>query len=245
MKKWKEQIHYSNTKVQLFGVSVKGSLHEQEQKPNQDAFAYKAGKEWLVMTVADGLGSREKSEEGAQYAVTSFIDFIEPYLNYRTFFMQEEYLLQFAKQWQQHFSPNEMLYDTTLQFIIHHQSTLYMGSIGDGLIILNGKSFILHEREQNSYSNRTDSLNGAKRAFLSTYEMNEHKMLALIATDGISEDLHVEKLPELCCFMQGQIEQTGEAFLTELANWVEHWETPMHTDDRTIAILYIERERFN
>ena len=53
----------------IHGMSVEGYRHRRQGLPCQDACAYKASAYGAVLAVADGAGSRPRSEEGARLAV--------------------------------------------------------------------------------------------------------------------------------------------------------------------------------
>ncbi len=59
-----------NDKWRVFGASVRGTSHQANDVPCQDAHAYRVfPRGELVVAVADGAGSSERSDEGAQVAV--------------------------------------------------------------------------------------------------------------------------------------------------------------------------------
>jgi hypothetical protein len=54
-----------------FGASVMGSSHHRAGLPCQDAYAYYAWPEGAVLVAADGAGSAERADEGAQLAAAA------------------------------------------------------------------------------------------------------------------------------------------------------------------------------
>jgi hypothetical protein len=54
-----------------FGASVMGSAHQRAGLPCQDAYAYYAWPDGAVLVTADGAGSAERADEGAQLAAAA------------------------------------------------------------------------------------------------------------------------------------------------------------------------------
>lgn len=59
--------------VQVWAASVRGLLHEYEGEPRQDSYAirFDEREEWVVVAVADGLGSSPHSELGSETAANA------------------------------------------------------------------------------------------------------------------------------------------------------------------------------
>jgi serine/threonine protein phosphatase PrpC len=65
-------------RLKIFGISIRGSSHEDGDIPCQDACKYKIFDETKgVISIADGLGSAPHSDIGAQFCVQLAVDFIQ------------------------------------------------------------------------------------------------------------------------------------------------------------------------
>ncbi len=63
--------------LEVRGVSFRGTAHELFGGPRQDSFAFAANDEWVVLAVADGIGSCESSHHGSAAAVSAVVAAIE------------------------------------------------------------------------------------------------------------------------------------------------------------------------
>lgn len=61
---------------QVIGAAVSGTSHEHLGMPCQDALAYQAGEQSLIVALSDGAGTAQHSQYGAQTAVESALDAI-------------------------------------------------------------------------------------------------------------------------------------------------------------------------
>jgi hypothetical protein len=62
---------FSGVGWRVFGASVMGSAHMRAGLPCQDAYAYHALPEGAILVAADGAGSAERADEGAQLAAAA------------------------------------------------------------------------------------------------------------------------------------------------------------------------------
>lgn len=65
---------------QIIGASVKGSSHYRTGLPCQDFHDHEILDNFAVASVADGLGSAQKSDEGSKIAVRTSIEYIKSYI---------------------------------------------------------------------------------------------------------------------------------------------------------------------
>lgn len=63
---------------QIGGVSVRGSSHARENRPNQDAVAFARDGAWCFIAVADGHGSAPhyRSDRGSAFAVAAALELL-------------------------------------------------------------------------------------------------------------------------------------------------------------------------
>lgn len=70
------------TEYCVIGASVQGKFHKINNTKRDDSFVAKFQYPWLVITVADGAGSKENSRYGAQYCTNSLCDDVIETLNF-------------------------------------------------------------------------------------------------------------------------------------------------------------------
>ncbi len=59
----------------VVAASVRGKLHKTNNSPRDDAFVTRAEYPWLIVAMADGAGSREKSRYGASFCANELCSF--------------------------------------------------------------------------------------------------------------------------------------------------------------------------
>lgn len=130
---------------QVIGASSRGTSHIRQGLPCQDAHQYVTEGTCLVASVADGLGSAAKADEGARIAVNAAVTYLLSHL------AQDE--PDDLEHWQQlmrssHLRARERLeeyareagqplrsYATTLLTLVVTPGWLAIGHIGDGAIV--------------------------------------------------------------------------------------------------------------
>jgi hypothetical protein len=67
----------------------------------------------------------------------------------------------------------------------------------------------------------------------------DDERIAVIATDGVADDLLPERFDSLCDWLIGTFEHQKPAERWRaLAAELKNWPTPKHLDDKTIAVLH-------
>ena len=67
----------------IHALSLRGVSHEQVNMPMQDSFAaLELDNGWIVLAVADGVGSEPRSDTGAQIAVKTIVNHIAQFRGY-------------------------------------------------------------------------------------------------------------------------------------------------------------------
>ncbi|WMX44897.1 PP2C family serine/threonine-protein phosphatase [Streptomyces roseicoloratus] len=132
----------------VHGISSVGYRHLRDSKPCQDAWLHRETPGGLVLAVADGAGSAERSGEGARAAVRLAVDAFAPIAapwrhgddpRSRTELMTEafrEVRAEFLNWCAGPASP----YATTLTVVVAAEGWLGQASVGDGLVLVRAES---------------------------------------------------------------------------------------------------------
>jgi serine/threonine protein phosphatase PrpC len=233
-----------------WGVSsVRGIGHEKSGLPNQDAYAIFVTRNMVAAAIADGLGSKPLSQEGARRAVSLAVEYAADYLLTKPSSPTDRNIHQLKftllQAWRSHFGENYPDFDSTLAFIGFTPTRLIRGQIGDGLIVSvpleqTLETFLETRKE---FQNITFSL--SYRNALTVFKLEEAFLpvqeslgALLLMTDGVADDI------------EGQ-ETFGRSLLSLLADSRhEHWNyvldsllcewpTPGSYDDKTLLVVAI------
>ena len=125
----------------IHSLCIKGISHELDNMPMQDSCAaLQLGNGWIVLAVADGVGSEPRSDIGAQIAVTTVVNHIN---SYRGFYIDDKsietmlytaYQAACAEIYEQAMNDHASIseYSTTLDTVIFADGLLYIMHVGDG-----------------------------------------------------------------------------------------------------------------
>lgn len=149
-------------------ASVRGSLHEEEKKPNQDAYLVTKIERGFIMCVSDGCGSLEDSHIGSKALVKLATEVLINHLSRRRFFSQhfsEGDLVTISDSIRARLKVNaqpyvtearplhkvlQEVYAATLICAVVLESTTYVLCCGDGSVYLNGIDYTIPEFEDNA-----------------------------------------------------------------------------------------------
>ena len=153
----------------VVGASVRGTAHEKDNTPCQDAHDYRLlPNNTLLAAVADGAGSAERSAEGAALAVAEILDVVTSTINIQqpstesewhtvltsAFAKTQHALTQLAEAEE---SPRK-LFATTLTCAIATRQWLAVAQIGDGVAVAQdeaGELFLTLTPQRGEYANET------------------------------------------------------------------------------------------
>ena len=228
-----------------WGSSMIGPLHIRLGLPNQDTWISRSYSWGDVVVVSDGLGSRSKSEVGAKAICKSVIEAAKHYCNCPQ--AKTEDILRFIHSlWLLKISPFEPEQcSATCLFVIRCKGKCFLAQLGDGLIVVCGKTssdtIVLNDSKHDSFSNLTFSLGRQFRPEQwKTLTIESDQCQAIIlCTDGISDDLLPERQNEFAkeLYISYQNYQPRQR-IKELHRWLKNWPVPGHLDDKTVACLY-------
>jgi hypothetical protein len=232
-------------KRQSFGASVRGPLHKRNRELNQDAWLRSSGVFGSLIVVCDGLGSKSKSRLGAKAACHAVHEAAIRWakvdgapLSYLSKLVNINWALRIHPV-----KPSDAA-TTCLLALALANGDWVVGGIGDGLVLTmtGDKLRRISGDKQASFGDETDCLGGTKRSdswHLERLEPTSMSRMAILATDGIADDLHPDKLDGFCEWIVDEflgLPPTRRWRL--LASELRAWPTPRHLDDKTLAVLF-------
>jgi len=184
----------------ISGASVQGTSHLEKNVPCQDAHAcLLTTRGDLLLVVADGAGSAERSQDGAGIAVKQIIASLESALqdgvsdtepNWQALIAQAfaealQAVVQFAD------SVNTPLnsFATTLACAVVSDDWLAVGQIGDGAVVaedVDGNLFLTARPQRGEYANEAYFLTMPDAlSYLSIYASRQSIRSLVLTTDGL------------------------------------------------------------
>jgi hypothetical protein len=129
--------------------------------------------------------------------------------------------------------------------VARHTGEWIVAGLGDGLVLFRTGSepadTLIGDRGE-GFGNTTSALGAS--AGLKSWKIVElpptaKSRVAILATDGIADDLMPEKLDAFCSWLCDEVRLLEprvrwRALVSELYSWP----TPQHLDDKTLAVLY-------
>jgi hypothetical protein len=250
----------------VIGASVQGTSHHAKNFPCQDAHCYRVlpcGE--LLIAVADGAGSAERSQEGAQCAVQQVIAALEGALQNqppgdeaawqalmtKAFGEARESLVQLATVAD---APLRS-FATTLTCVAVVGDWLAVGQIGDGATVAettNNSLFLTVHPQRGEYANETYFLTMPDALHYVATAIHSQLICALVVTtDGLLR--LALKLPEYepySKFLQPLLAFAAEAenkeqAQTELATFLDSERVCARTDDDKTLVLAVRLDTAN
>lgn len=229
-----------------FGSSVIGPAHERRGLPNQDAWLYRSTDWYDCVVVADGLGSRRKSERAASSICEAMVSAADH--------LSEASLASF--------DPSAFLGDVLERFAIallglsrRDCGTTCLGCLrtygkihlflcGDGLVAAvcrNGQIIRLEDDKSASFSNLVSALDPEVEETCWLYRaVSESDCLAVVlCTDGISDDLE-DAEGFLSSFVEEYSRLSVEEANQAIGEMLRRWPVAFHADDKTIVCLFFD-----
>ena len=229
--------------IQIWGASVKGYPH-QKQRKNQDAWIRAKGQFGTIIAVADGLGSKPHSRQGAQAACLAAKQ-ASIYVSRQDSYRFSSILPILRGMWNakiQPYSPEECA--TTCIFAHYSKNGLGLAQLGDGLCLVQfGDSLNVLGCETQPYANLVSQYLGASGQLKWSYRFwpkVEYPATICLATDGISEALQPENYGALTQYFQNEYlyltpHERYRRLRQELSDYLIN-----NIDDKTLAILHIK-----
>lgn len=224
------------------GASVIGPRHFDLGEPNQDAMALAGCRGGWIAAVADGLGSRPRSDVGARSACqisrrilrTAPIDFDLTATLPLTY-----------QQWLeaiQPISPRDAA--TTLLFSrVTAEGDVHAAQLGDGLLLVRcAGEFRRITPERTAYGNQTwalESKHEMDKWSVTQGRLTEPGDGIVMMTDGVADDLEPAQLSE---FFDALYQDLSTRNRRRGRRWLQSelkdWATPLHSDDKTLVVIF-------
>ncbi|MBT7790618.1 MAG: protein phosphatase 2C domain-containing protein [Calditrichaeota bacterium] len=228
-----------------YGASSRGPIHRSHGVQNQDAWLRTSGKFGSLIVVCDGMGSRPEARKGAQAACIAAHEAVVKWVKVQNAPVSLlAHLIEIFWRLRIHpISPIDAASTCLLAFVCP-SGYWVVGGIGDGLLVVKTGDDpvvqIIGERS-NNFTNETTALGastGIRSWNLVSLPPTPLNRLAVLATDGIADDIIPEKLDGFCNWIVDEFQNLEPAvrwrsIMSELRNWP----TPKHLDDKTIAVL--------
>ena len=212
---------------------------------NQDNYKVTETKHYLVLSVADGLGSSQHSDIGSLYAVKAIKKAIIEWRNLKN--KDINILIQMINfYWNLYIKDANYKKDdcqSTCLFIYIDKLTqeVTIGQLGDGMIYFKSDNTIYLSDNSDDF-NYTKSLGKSiKMSDWNTFhsKINLNNLKCFLATDGISDDIVTKREEE---FLDTLIFKMADKNLKSrkniLKSILKKWLTKFHRDDKTICIAW-------
>lgn len=227
----------------MVGASVRGPAHVRAGAPNQDAWYARIRGKGALAVVADGMGSRSASREGARAAVAAC----------RTAWNHwaaapcgsaEDLVRLIEVCWRLRLGliPPHDAATTCLVYALRPDGTGVALQLGDGLIGLHGApgAFRALTPERAAFASETRALgtpHGLRDWMMEPVGALGNGMAVLLASDGVSDDLLPEKRSGFVDWIQDEVVATPKPGRS-LAKALRNWPVPRHLDDKTVVLLW-------
>ena len=194
------QKPFNTGECAIHGLSLRGNSHEACSMPLQDSFAAaQLNNGWIVLAVADGVGSEPRSDIGAQLAVSAVVNHINRFRGYliddqsMKFMLESAFHAACADIYEQAIKDKAPLheYSTTLHAVIFSDGLLYIMHAGDG-----GVAIITEEGEYKKLTAPMKDCDGESVVPLmagpDTWQFivsQDRAQSVIVATDGVWDKL--------------------------------------------------------
>ncbi|QFP75007.1 protein phosphatase 2C domain-containing protein [Deinococcus sp. AJ005] len=238
-----------------FGASVTGPAHREADLPNQDAWTagqFRTADSTVVqyLTVCDGLGSRPRAREGAR-AATRAARLAIRHWGPAAQASPGQLVRLVELLWRLEVSAHDPQTCATTCLIAAVQtkgdcSRITVATLGDGLAAYSENGVVTTVGGRgDGYANQTVALGTPHHmdAWATRTWETATPFSLMLATDGVADDLRPAALPAFVDWLDGVGRHTPRARGPTLRRALERWPVPGHSDDKTIAVLQMQRNR--
>ncbi|NGM87475.1 protein phosphatase 2C domain-containing protein [Parapusillimonas sp. SGNA-6] len=230
-------------KLSACGASVIGPRHIDLGEPNQDAMTLTGYRDGWIAAVADGLGSRPRSDLGSRRAcqVARRILRTAPL----TGFDVPAMLPMVHQQWLEAIEPATPKDSaTTLLFArVTDKGEVQAAHLGDGLLLLRcSGDFRRVTPDRTGYGNQTWALESTHlqhKWSMAQGRFTEPGDGVVLMTDGVADDLDPAKLAD---FFDALYQDLNTRNRRRSRRWLQSelndWATPLHSDDKTLVAIF-------
>ena len=225
-----------------FGASVTGPRHLDLCEPNQDAMALTGWQDGWIAAVADGLGSRARSDLGARRACQISRKILR---SAPSSLDLPSTLPLIHQQWLEAIEPiaPEDAATTLLLARVTAEGDVHAAQLGDGLLLVRcAGEFRRITPERTAYGNQTWALqfkHMQDKWSTAGGRLTEPGDGLVLMTDGIADDIDQLYLADFFNALYQDLKtrnrRKGRRWLqSELDNWA----TPQHSDDKTLVAIF-------
>ena len=233
-----------------YGASIRGPTHRREGVLNQDAWLRACGGFGSLIVVCDGMGSRPEARMGARAACAAAREAVLRWAEAHE--APVSYLVHLIEVlWRLRIHPSEPkdAATTCLLALARASGQWVVGGVGDGLAVVRTgdapATQYIGDRN-GGFGNETLALGlsrGSKAWNLSVLPPTKAERIAVLATDGVADDLLPEKLEAFCDWLIDDFQALAPGpRWRRLQSELLGWPTPKHLDDKTIAVLKVFAE---
>lgn len=231
-----------------WGVSVRGPAHIRASIPNQDYWVARNFVWGNVVAISDGLGSKPLSHHGSREACNAVITSAKEYSKNPNGSLKD-ILRLIQANWLFSIGPHSAdECSATCLFVIRCQSTLLLGRLGDGMIAAidahKNEHLLLADDKADSFSNITVCLSSRFRfADWEIIQLPADSFKAIVlCTDGIADDLIPDRMKAFALDIYDSYKNKNKRSISLYTRrWMRNWPVKGHSDDKTIACLFRER----
>ena len=228
----------------IFGASVRGPLHRSEGRPNEDAWLHARGSFGSLAVFCDGLGSKPNARAGSRAACAAVKEAVSRWskaddapLSYLSHLVEVLWRLRL------HPTAPDSAATTCLLALATTKGKCIAGGVGDGLALVRSGSVlrvIIGDRGED-FANETKGLGastGPRAWTLAELPPTDAERVAVLATDGVADDLLPERLDGFCDWLIDSFQPLAPRERhSRLAAELRAWPTPGHLDDKTLAVV--------
>ena len=221
------RVNLNNDKYIILANSVIGK----KKIENQDSYKIYHDDSSIIICVSDGLGSAKFSKEGSSKAVELGIEFLK----------NESFNIgDFKNKWKEMIGHNYEFYDTTFKFIKITNDYVMYGGIGDGWISFINEGLFISELAEHQFANQTDTLLNIGIGGKFINKTIDNKLgIALIATDGFSEDIEKSNSGFLTDMYESLLNEPN-VVNNDLEELMNDWPVKTNADDKTVIFVVKE-----
>lgn len=228
-----------------YGASVIGPGHLATGRPNQDAWAAFHCDWGDGIVVSDGLGSKQYSDYGSHAACLAVARAAHACRG-KNVIDCDSLLSRIKSRWLSLIAPLESCdcAATCLFAFRMNDGVVRMGMLGDGLAAVlkpDGSVVLLTDDKSEGFSNITTALStDVSEKDWRRFSIPEGGCKAIVlCSDGVADDL---KDPDgfVMEFVSAHRTLSSVSASRCVRDMLDHWPTPKHSDDKTIACLFRE-----
>ena len=224
------------------GASVIGPRHLDLGEPNQDAMALTGCRGGWIAAVADGLGSRARSDVGARSACQVSRRILRAA---SSSFDLPATLPLIHQQWLEAIEPTTPRdAATTLLFSrVTTEGDVHAAQLGDGFLLVRcAGEFRRVTPDRTAYGNQTWALESAHAQ--DKWNTTKGRLTQLgdgvvLMTDGVADDLEPAQLPD---FFDALYQDLSTRNRRRGRRWLQSelndWATPLHSDDKSLVAIF-------